>query len=72
MLKLIIKKLIFIIITTTIIKISLIRMYYKIINKQWNHNGHQYVPGLNILQEEFNDNPNDRCCKGGFYFTRQG
>ena len=44
-------------------------MYYKIINEQWNHNGYQYIPGLNVLQEEFNDNPNDSCCKGGFYFT---
>ena len=44
-------------------------MYYKIINKEWKHNGYQYVPGLNVLREEFNDNPNDSCCKGGFYFT---
>ena len=47
-------------------------MYYKIINKEWNHHDYQYVPGLNILHEEFNYNPNDRCCEGGFYFTRQG
>ena len=45
-------------------------MYYKIINKQWNHHGYQYVPGLNVLQEEFNDNPNYSCCAGGFYFTK--
>ena len=44
-------------------------MYYKIINKKWKHHGYQYVPGLNVLQEKFNDNPNDSCCAGGFYFT---
>ena len=44
-------------------------MYYKIINKKWKHRGYQYIPGLNVLKEEFNDNPNDSCCKGGFYFT---
>ena len=44
-------------------------MYYKIINKKWNHHGYQYVPGLNILQEQFNDNSSYSCCAGGFYFT---
>ena len=44
-------------------------MYYKIINKEWNHNRYQYVPGLNILKEKFNDDPNNICGPGGFYFT---
>ena len=43
--------------------------YYKITNKEENHYGYQYVDGLNILKEEFNDNQNDSCCEGGFYFT---
>ena len=37
-------------------KISLISMYYKIINEQWKHHGYKYVPGLNVLKEKFNDN----------------
>lgn len=44
-------------------------MYYKITNKKENHNGFQYKDGLNELLEQFNDNPNASCCKGGFYFT---
>ena len=44
-------------------------MYFKITNAEENHNGFQYETGLNILKEEFNDNPNDSCCAGGLYFT---
>ena len=43
--------------------------YVKITNAKENHNGFQYVDGLNILQEKFNDDPNQSCCKGGFYIT---
>jgi hypothetical protein len=42
--------------------------YYTITNKDEIHNGYKYKDGLNIL-EEFNENINDDCCKGGFYFT---
>jgi len=45
------------------------KVYYKVTNEQECHNGYQYKDGLNILKEEFNDNPNDSCCPGGFYFT---
>ena len=44
-------------------------MYFKITNSQENHNGFQYVDGLNILIEKFNENPDHSCCTGGFYFT---
>ena len=44
-------------------------MYFKITNAEENHNGFQYVDGLNILIDEFNNDPNQSCCKGGFYFT---
>ena len=44
-------------------------MYFKITNKDENHNGFQYVNGLNILKDEFIDDPNQSCCKGGLYFT---
>ena len=44
-------------------------MYYKITNENENHHGFQYVDGLNILLDDFNDDPNQSRCKGGFYFT---
>ena len=44
-------------------------MYYKITNKNENHHGFQYVDGLNILTDDFNNDPNQSCCKGGLYFT---
>ncbi len=44
-------------------------MYFKITNEKENHNGFQYADGLNILEEEFCDDPNKSCCAGGFYFT---
>ncbi len=43
--------------------------YYKITNENENHNGYQYIDGLNILNEQFNDDMNDSCGKGGLYFT---
>ena len=45
------------------------KTYYKITNAKENHHGFQYKDGLNILEEEFNDNPNDHCCAGGLYFS---
>lgn len=45
------------------------KTYYKITNKNECHNGYQYKDGLNVLNEPFNDNPEDSCCPGGFYFT---
>ena len=44
-------------------------MYFKITNTNENHHGFQYVDGLNILNEEFNDNATASCCPGGLYFT---
>jgi hypothetical protein len=43
--------------------------YYKIFNESDKHNGFQYVDGLNIDSIPFNDDPNDSCVKGGFYFS---
>jgi len=43
--------------------------YFKVTNAKENHHGFQYRNGLNVLIEEFNDNPNDSCCAGGLYFT---
>ena len=45
------------------------KTYYKVTNEEENHNGYQYRDGLNILEEEFNDNPGESCVPGGFYFT---
>ena len=45
------------------------QIYVKVTNEKENHNGFQYIDGLNILQEPFNNNPNDSCCAGGLYFT---
>ncbi len=44
-------------------------MYFKITNAEENHHGFQYVDGLNVLIDKFNDDPNASCCSGGFYFT---
>ena len=43
--------------------------YFKITNETENHNGFQYQDGLNVLIEEFNNDPTASCCAGGFYFT---
>ena len=42
---------------------------FKITNNNETHFGFTYVDGLNVLVEEFNDNPAVKCGKGGFYFT---
>ena len=44
-------------------------MYFKITNREENHYGFQYVDGLNILLDDFNDDPNKSCCAGGLYFS---
>jgi hypothetical protein len=44
-------------------------IYYKITNKDENHHGYKYKDGLNMLEGKFNENINDNCGKGGFYFT---
>ena len=44
-------------------------MYFKITNAPENHHVFQYVDGLNVLKDKFNNNPNDSCCAGGLYFT---
>jgi len=43
--------------------------YYKIFNENDNHKGFQYVDGLNIDSIPFNDDPNQSCVEGGFYFS---
>lgn len=43
--------------------------YFKITNKDEMHYGFQYVDGINVLKEKFNDNINDVDCPGGFYFA---
>ena len=50
---------------TTIVPTEL---YFKITNANENHNGFQYVEGLNILKEEFIGDPKKSCCPGGFIF----
>jgi len=45
------------------------KLYFKITNAKENHHGFQYCDGLNILTEEFNDDPDATCVTGGFYFT---
>ena len=46
-----------------------VTLYFKITNEKENHNGFQYVTGLNVLKEEFNNDHNKSCCAGGLYFT---
>lgn len=43
--------------------------YYKIMKKGMRHFDYDYVVGFNELDKPFNDNPNDRCCDGGLYFS---
>ena len=50
-------------------KFDFSKVYYKVTNEQECHNGYQYKDGLNILEEEFNDNPKASSGLGGFYFT---
>ena len=43
--------------------------YYKVTNKHENHHGFQYIDGLNILKGKFENDPDNSCGSGGFYFT---
>jgi hypothetical protein len=43
--------------------------YFKIFNESDNHNGFQYVDGLNVDIIPFNDDPNESCVEGGLYFS---
>ena len=43
------------------------KKYFKITNEQENHNGYQYVDGLNVLNMPFAEEGS--CVPGGFYFT---
>ena len=52
-----------------ILNTSATTKFYKITNEKENHFGFQYYDGLNILKEEFNDDPSDQCCGGGLYFA---
>lgn len=45
------------------------KTYYKVLRKDMTHRGFRYEMGLNIDTNEFNDNPNFACVKGGLYFT---
>jgi len=45
------------------------KTYYKVTKENEIHHDYQYKDGLNILKEEFNDNPKASCVPGGFYFT---
>jgi hypothetical protein len=43
------------------------KLFFKITNADENHNGFQYVDGLNILDKEFEEEGS--CVAGGLYFT---
>jgi hypothetical protein len=43
------------------------KLFFKITNTEENHNGFQYVDGLNILDKEFEEEGS--CVEGGLYFT---
>jgi len=45
------------------------KLYFKITNAKEKHNKFQYHDGLNVLVDEFNDDPEASCVPGGFYFT---
>jgi hypothetical protein len=44
-------------------------MFCKITNENENHNGFQYVDGLNILDKPFQDQECGSCVPGGLYYT---
>ncbi|BCS83757.1 repeat protein [Cotonvirus japonicus] len=46
------------------------KLYFKITNESECHNGFKYVNGLNILREEFNNDPKASCVGGRLYFTK--
>ena len=45
------------------------KTYFKITNKEENHNGLQYHTGIIIDPIPFDDNPDHSCVPGGIYFT---
>ena len=45
------------------------KIYCKITNHLENHKGYQYKNGLNVIKDKFNDDKNDKCGGGGFYFS---
>lgn len=45
------------------------KTYYKVMNKDENHNGFQYHDGLNVLRGPFNDRPWEMYVAGRLYFT---
>lgn len=45
------------------------KRYWKITNQNECHHGFQYVNGLNILVDKFNDDHRATCVKGGLYFS---
>lgn len=45
------------------------KIYCKITNHLENHKGYQYKNGLNIIKDKFNNDKNDKCGGGGFYFS---
>ena len=45
------------------------KTYYKVLRKDMTHRGFKYEMGLNIDTNEFNDNLEDECVKGGLYFV---
>lgn len=44
-------------------------VYFKVTNESECHYGYQYKDGLNVLDQNFNDDADDICGPGGFYFT---
>ena len=45
------------------------KTYYKVLRKDMTHRGFKYEMGLNIDTNEFNDNIEQNCVKGGLYFV---
>lgn len=45
------------------------KTYYKVLRKDMTHRGFKYEMGLNVDTNEFNDNPEQKCVKGGLYFV---
>jgi ankyrin repeat protein len=45
--------------------------YFKIFNRNDNHNNFQFQNGLNIDSHDFNPNPNLECVPGGLYFSNE-
>lgn len=45
------------------------QVFYKVTNRNENHNGFQYKDGLNILDKEFDNIQENICSPNGLYFT---